>query len=60
MKRDVIKQILLILFIMALLSYTIFNYMSGRSDLPVFLVSLAMRSYFLLSMIQGLVEDLRK
>ena len=60
MKRDVIKQILLILFIMAVLAYTIFNYMSGRSDLPVFLVSLAMLSYFLISMIQGLVEDLRK
>ncbi len=58
--NDITKKALPILLIMAVLAYVIFNYMSGKTETGMFLVSAAMLSYFLISMIAGLVEEIRE
>ena len=57
--NSIVRKILVILVELAVLGYTILNYYAGKTDMPVFLVSLAMLSYFLISMVASLVEDLR-
>ena len=58
--NKIVQRVLTIALIMAVLGYVIFNYMSGRSETGMFLVSTAMLSYFLITMIAGLVEDIRE
>ena len=58
--NDITKRILSIVVIMAVLAYVIFSYMNGKSETSFFLIATAMLSYFLISMIAGLVEDIRK
>lgn len=57
--NPIVKKIAVILLILAVLGYTIFNYMAGNSDTSVFFVSLALMSYFLVSMVASLVNDLK-
>jgi hypothetical protein len=58
--NEIVKRVLTILLIMTVLAYVIFNYMAGKSETGLFLVSTAMLSYFLICMFAGLVEDLKK
>jgi len=57
---NVTKRILVILVIMAVLAYIIYNHMIGQSDTSYFVVATALLSFYLISMIRGLCEDLRK
>lgn len=59
MKKDIIQRMLLILLMMAVLAYTIFNYMSQRLSSTYFMVILAFMSYALISQVAQLVRDLR-
>ena len=58
--NPIAKKIAVILLIVAVLGYTILNYYSGKTEMSVFLFSLALMSYFLVSMVASLVEELRK
>lgn len=58
-KKDMIQRLLLILLMMAVLAYTIFNYMSQRINTTYFMVILAFMSYALISQVAQLVRDLR-
>ena len=60
MKKEIISRLLLILLMMAVLGYTIFNYMSQRLTATHFMVILAFMSYALISQIAQLVRDLRE
>lgn len=59
MKKEIIQRLLLILLMMAVLVYTIFNYMSQGIDTPYFMIILAFMSYVLISNVAQLVRDLR-
>ena len=58
--NPILKKVLVILVILVVLGYTILNYYAEKSDMPMFLVSLGLLSYFLVSMVASLVEDLRE
>ena len=60
MKKDMIQRLLLILLMMAVLAYTIFNYMSQRLSTTYFMIILACMSYALITQIAQLVRDLRE
>lgn len=59
LKKEIIQRLLLILLMMAVLVYTIFNYMSQGIDTPYFMIILAFMSYVLISNVAQLVRDLR-
>ena len=54
------QRILTILVILAVLVYVAISWINGRSDNTQFLIFAAMLSYFLISMVAGLVQDLRE
>ena len=56
----IVQRIFTILLIMAVLGYVIFSHINGKSDTDYFLVATAMLSFFLISMVRALIEDLRK
>ena len=58
--NNVVKLILTIIVIVAVLGYVIFSYMNGNSQTEFFFVATAMLSYFLISMVRALVEELRE
>ena len=60
MKKEMIQRILLILFMIAVLVYTIFNYQSGKMTLSSLLIAFAFLGYLLVSNICQLIADLRK
>ena len=60
MKKELIQRLLLILVMMAVVAYTIYNYMNQRIQTPYFMIMLAFLSYVLISNISRLVADLRK
>ena len=60
MKKDLIQRLLLILLMMAVVAYTIYNYMNQRIETPYFMIMLAFLSYVLISNISRLVRDLRE
>ena len=55
-----IKIIGVILLILAVLVYTVINYLSGKLDQGYFLVALALLAYVLMGMINQLVQYLKK
>ena len=57
--ENIVKRVLTILFIIAVLGYVIISYINGNSETSFFFVATAMLSYFLISMVRGLVEDIR-
>ena len=57
--NPVVKKILVIVLILAVLGYTIFTYMGGKTSSSLFMVSLAFLSYFLVSMVASLISDLK-
>ena len=60
MKKDILQRLLMILLMIAVLAYTIFNYMSQRLTAAYFMIILALMSYALISQVAQLVRDLRK
>jgi len=58
-KKEIIQRLLLILLMMAVLAYTIFNYMSQGLSSTYFMIILAFMSYALISQVAQLVRDLR-
>ena len=57
--NPIVKKIAAIFLIVVVLGYTILNYYSGKTDTPMFLVCLGLLSYFLVSMVASLVEDMK-
>lgn len=49
-----------IVLILAVMGYTVFNYISGKTDMTLFLVSMGLLSYVLIGMINQLIQYLKK
>ena len=58
--NPIIKIIGVIILILAVLVYTVINYLSGKLDLSFFLVAMALLAYALTGMINQLVQYLKK
>lgn len=58
--NPIIKIIGVIILILAVLVYTIINYLSGKVDLGYFMVALALLAYVLTGMVNQLVQHLKK
>ena len=56
----IVKIIGTILLVLAVMGYTIFNHISGKTDKTFFLVSMGLLSYVLLGMINQLIQYLKK
>jgi len=48
-----------IVLILAVMAYTVFNYISGKTDMSLFLVSMGLLAYVLMGMINQLVQHLK-
>lgn len=57
--NPIIKIVGVIILILAVLVYTVVNYLSGKLDLGVFIVSLALLAYVLTGMVNQLVQYLK-
>lgn len=57
--KPLVKIICIILLILAVMAYTVFNYATGRTDSKMFLVSIALLGYVLMGMVNQLIQHLK-
>ena len=60
LKKEMIQRITLILVMLAVLAYTVYNYVSGGSDFLYFVVAALILLYPLVTNIWRLISDLKK
>ena len=58
--NNIKKIILMIIVMVAVIGYTIFNYVSGKTDLVFFLVCIVIVGLPLANMINILIQELKK
>lgn len=58
--ENVKKGIFAILVILAVMAYTVWNYVQGKTDLVMFLVCMAIMGIPLVNMINLMVQELKK
>ena len=56
---NIVKKVLMILVIMGVLGYLLLRYMNGGFQSSYFFVIGTVLSYLLITLVQGLVEDIR-
>ena len=54
------KSILTILFMLVVMAYTVWNYATGKTDMVMFLVCLAIMGIPMVNMINILIEEFKK
>ena len=57
--NPIVKIIATIVLILAVMAYTIFNYITGKTDNKLFLVSMALLGYVLIGMVNQLIQHLK-
>lgn len=57
--NPIIKIIGIIVLILAVMAYTVFNYITGKTDSKLFLVSVALLGYVLMGMVNQLIQHLK-
>lgn len=57
--NPIIKIIGIIVLILAVMAYTVFNYITGKTDSKLFLVSVALLGYVLIGMVNQLIQHLK-
>ena len=58
--NHIITRILTIIIVAAVQAYVIFSHMAGKSETGFFLISTALLSYFLISMVAELIGEIRE
>lgn len=58
--NPIIKIIGTIGLILAVMAYTVFNYLTGRTDMTFFLVAMGLLGYVLIGMVNQLIQHLKK
>ena len=57
--KPIVKIICIILLILAVMAYTIYNYTTGKTDSKMFLVSIGLLGYVLIGMVNQLIQHLK-
>lgn len=57
--NPIVKIIATIVLILAVMAYTVFNYTTGKTDIKMFLVSMALLGYVLMGMVNQLIQHLK-
>ena len=57
--NTIVKIVSTIVLILAVMAYTVFNYITGKTDSKLFLVSMALLGYVLFGMVNQLIQHLK-
>ena len=57
--NPVVKKILLLLLMLAVMAYTVYNYISGRSEFGYFIIAIGMMAFFFINILNQMIQEMK-